>query len=455
MGDEQLTACNTQLEEGAAKIADMEGKLTTSQANNKELAEETLTTLQGSLDSALEEKQSLEQEVKDLEGELSTVRANLESEQAQVQQQATQLMQQQQQSGAEHSQLVKELQTAQEKAVEEAKSQTKVECHLEETKSQLAAGLEETKAALADTQSELADTMSQLEEANKGNEELTNQGSEIGAKLKKESLKNKKLNGALEATQEDVERLSAVEIQLNEKVTSLGKACKAEAREKEEVTEELDDARGQILTLEEANRTLINSEHHLLAKADKLTRDGEANRELNEDGAHMAGVNNKRMHQQLQEMKSDKEKMSQEMTELKAQLDESAVLQKRLNPVSAMMGSALEGDKKKSGMQLDKVKEELESTNMQLIAESNKRMAAERELNKLKGVKKEAKARRRGAALDEVVNESEPADVATEEGAPSKAAAVPVRRSLRNAKKAAPAAVQATEGQEGENCKQQ
>merc|ERR1712153_175032 len=108
-------------------------------------------------------------------------------------------------------------------------------------------------------------------------------------------------------------------------------------------------------------------------------------------------------------MKSDKEKMSQEMTELKAQLDESAVLQKRLNPVSAMMGSALEGDKKKSGMQLDKVKEELESTNMRLIAESNKRMAAERELNKLKGVKKEAKARRRGAALDEVVNESEPA----------------------------------------------
>merc|ERR1712166_218795 len=107
MGDEQLTACNTQLEEGAAKIADMEGKLTTSQANNKELAEETLTTLQGSLDSALEEKQSLEQEVKDLEGELSTVRANLESEQAQVQQQATQLMQQQQ-SGAEHSQLVKD-----------------------------------------------------------------------------------------------------------------------------------------------------------------------------------------------------------------------------------------------------------------------------------------------------------------------------------------------------------
>jgi hypothetical protein len=223
--------------------------------------------------------------------------------------------------------------------------------------------------------------------------------------------------------------------------------------------------------LENEKAVALKKEQRAMEQKEKLLQDGEKDKESNEESSHMAGVNNKRMQKQLCELKDKNVRLEEEVEELQKQNRVAAVPSGNKSMSAVMEG--LDGATKKHAERIRALEGDLESTRLQLAAETNSRLEAERELKKMKG-ETEPSARRsnraRRGALEPVNVEAVPTattNVQASEEAPVKevtaqkenaGAAMPVRRSLRSQKTTTAVtggADPAAAGQDPENCKQQ
>jgi len=230
--------------------------------------------------------------------------------------------------------------------------------------------------------------------------------------------------------------------------------------------------------LEEEKRLALEKEYRALNAKERLLAEGEEKDMENEESSHMAGVNNKRMQKQNVELKSKNERLENEVEKLTEELAAAVKNQKaentKLQPMSSIL-EGVDGASKKSADRLKAVERDLESTRLQLAAESNARAELERELKKMKGEvapTRRSKREKRGA-LQPVVAPEGPAaanllpetnvEEQVKEASTTQKENRPVRRSMRQQKTATGAATAATEvdpavqagGDDPEKCKQQ
>lgn len=230
--------------------------------------------------------------------------------------------------------------------------------------------------------------------------------------------------------------------------------------------------------LEEEKRLALEKEYRALNAKERLLAEGEEKDMENEESSHMAGVNNKRMQKQNVELRSKNERLENEVEKLTDELAVAVTNQKtentKLQPMSSIM-EGVDGANKKSAERLKAVERDLESTRLQLAAESNARAELEREMKKMKGEvapTRRSKREKRGA-LQPVVAPEGPAAAnmlpeANEEENVKEVPATqkenrPVRRSMRQQKTAPVTSTVASEvdpavqagDDDPEKCKQQ
>jgi len=231
-----------------------------------------------------------------------------------------------------------------------------------------------------------------------------------------------------------------------------------------------EDALEKVDNLEEEKERALAKEQKAMAAKEKLMQEGEESNQQNLESSHMAVLNNKRMHKQLQDLKEKNQHLEEEVEQLQKQLKEGA---KSGNGKSLTIMEGVGAAEKKLLGQIKELEDLNEDNLFKLSAEANKRLEVENELKKLKGepvAPSRRSARAKRGALEPVdvpPAGTNSANIQVEEQGTNKVqkqnenlqAQQPIRRSLRQAKSKVASTGEHTADTTGEEeaaqCKQQ